>query len=42
MARNSASFWSFVDWLNDWQEANMPVRAGLLELRMYDMDATPF
>jgi hypothetical protein len=42
VGRNSPDFWAFVDWLHDWQEANMPVRAGLMELRMYDMDAKPF
>jgi hypothetical protein len=42
VARNSAAFWPFVDWLHHWQELNIPVRAGLMELRVYDKDATPF
>jgi hypothetical protein len=42
VARNSPQFWPFVDWLHHWQEANMPLRAGLLELRVYDKDETPF
>jgi hypothetical protein len=42
VARNSPQFWPFVDWMNHWQEQNIPVRAGLMELRVYDKDATPF
>jgi hypothetical protein len=42
VGRNSPNFWSFVDFMHDWQEQHMPVRAGLMELRMYDMDETPF
>ena len=42
IARNSAEFWPFVDWLHEWQGQNMPVRAGLLELRVYDMTERPF
>ena len=42
VGRNSPQFWSFVDFMHDWQEEHMPVRAGLMELRMYDMDETPF
>jgi hypothetical protein len=42
IGRNSPRFWGFVDWLHEWQAQNMPVRAGLLELRAYDKDETPF
>ena len=42
IARNSPSFWPFVDWIHHWQEQNIGPRAGLLELRVYDKDATPF
>jgi hypothetical protein len=42
IARNSPQFWPFVDWLHHWQEQNIPLRAGLMELRVYDKDATPF
>jgi hypothetical protein len=42
IGRNSPQFWPFVDWLHHWQEKNIPVRAGLLELRVYDKDETPF
>ena len=42
IARNSAELWPFVDWLNHWQEKNIPVRAGLLEMRVYEKDELPF
>jgi hypothetical protein len=42
IARNSAQLWPFVDWLNHWQEQNIPVRAGLLEMRVYEKDELPF
>jgi len=42
IGRNSPRFWGFVDWLHDWQAQHMPVRAGLMELRAYDKDETPF
>jgi hypothetical protein len=42
IGRNSPRFWPFVDWMHHWMETNIPVRAGLLELRVYDKDATPF
>jgi hypothetical protein len=42
IARNSDAFWPFVDYLHHWMETNMPVRAGILELRVYGKDQTPF
>jgi hypothetical protein len=42
LARNSPKFWAFVDWLHGYMEQNIPVRAGLLELRVYDLTETPF
>ena len=42
IGRNSPRFWPFVDWMHAWLGSNLPVRAGLLELRAYDKDATPF
>src|SRR5690606_17720308 len=42
IGRNSPAFWPFVDWLHDWMEVPMPVRAGLLELRVYDKDERAF
>ncbi len=42
IGRNSPTFWPFVDWLHDWMEANTPVRAALLELRVYDKDEQAF
>jgi hypothetical protein len=42
IGRNSPDFWPFVDWLHHWQEQNIPLRAGLLELRVYDKDEKPF
>ena len=42
VARNSEEFWGFVDWLHAWMGRNIPLRAALLELRTYDMTATPF
>jgi hypothetical protein len=42
IARNSPRFWPFVDWLHTWMARNMPVRAGLLELRAYDQWEAPF
>jgi hypothetical protein len=42
IGRNSTQFWPFVDWLHHWQEQNLGSRAALMELRMYDKDATPF
>ena len=42
VARNSARFWPFVDWLHDWMGQHMPLRAALIELRAYDQDETPF
>jgi hypothetical protein len=42
VGRNSPHFWPFVDWMHDWLGQNLPVRAGLLELRAYDKDEKPF
>jgi hypothetical protein len=42
VGRNSPEFWPFVDFMHAWQGEHMPLRAGLMELRMYDMDETPF
>jgi hypothetical protein len=42
IGRNSPAFWPFVDWMHHWLEQNMPSRAALLELRVYDKDEKPF
>src|SRR5262249_23890740 len=42
IGRNSPQFWSFVDWMHQWQATHIPVRAGLMELRVYDKDEKPF
>ena len=42
IARTSTRFWPFVDWLHAWMGQHMPVEAGLLELRFYDKDETPY
>jgi len=42
VGRNSARFWPFVDWMNEWMARHIPVRAALLELRAYDEQEKPF